>query len=112
MIIKTTRDALELAIKETAERFAGNIEYRNGPEPITTPYAFKPRTALTEDDSEPTPMTYERARALVGNQPTFALRNMVRALDLLPYLNTDADRERQVAARVILESRKHRKGNR
>ena len=35
MIIKTTRDALELAIKETAERFAGNIEYRNGPEPLS-----------------------------------------------------------------------------
>ncbi len=54
-------------------------------------------------------MTYERARALVGNQPTYALRNMVRALDMLPYLNTDADRERQTAARVILASRK---GNR
>ena len=53
MIIKTTRDALELAIKETAERFAGNIEYRNGPEPITTrayidnkPYPFAPDARL------------------------------------------------------------------
>ena len=60
--------------------------------------------------TEPTtPMTYERAKQLVGNQPTYALRNMVRVLDLLPYLNTDVDRERQVAARVILKSRK---GNR
>jgi hypothetical protein len=51
-------------------------------------------------------MTLEQAKVIVGNQPTFALRNMVRALDMLPWLNTDKDRERQAAAKVVLASRR------
>ena len=51
-------------------------------------------------------MRLNEAKAIVGNQPTFALRNMVKALDMLPWLNTDADRERQEAARIVLRSRR------
>ncbi len=51
-------------------------------------------------------MTLDQAKRIVGNQPSYALRNMVTALDLLPFLNTDDDRERQEAARVVLRSRK------
>jgi hypothetical protein len=50
-------------------------------------------------------MTTEEARAIVGNQPTYALRNMIRALDMFAWINTDADRERQEAARVVIRSR-------
>ena len=51
-------------------------------------------------------MTIEEARRIVGNQPTFALRNMVTALQMLPWMNTDEDRERLEAARMVLRDRK------
>ena len=51
-------------------------------------------------------MNLDEAKAIVGNQPTFALRNMIKALDMLPWLNTAADVERQAAARVVLASRR------
>ncbi len=50
-------------------------------------------------------MTIEEAKRIVGNEPTYALRNMVKALDMLPWLNTDDDLERQEAARVVLRNR-------
>lgn len=40
--------------------------------------------------------------AIVGNQPDWALRNMVRALNMMDWMNTDDDRERLAAARRIL----------
>lgn len=51
-------------------------------------------------------MTLQEAKALVGNQPTFALRNMVKALNMLPYLNTADDLERLEAAKLVLKSRR------
>ena len=51
-------------------------------------------------------MTPETAKKIVGNQPTFALRNMVVALNMLPYLNTAEDLERLEAAKVVLANRK------
>jgi hypothetical protein len=33
-------------------------------------------------------MTIEEAKKIVGNQPTWALKNMVKALNMLPWLNT------------------------
>jgi hypothetical protein len=50
-------------------------------------------------------MTVEQAKAIVGNQPTYALRNMVRAINMFPWINTDADLERQEAAKVVIRSR-------
>ena len=51
-------------------------------------------------------MTIEEAKKIVGNQPTWALKNMVKALSMLPWLNTAEDKERLDAAKIILKSRK------
>ncbi len=51
-------------------------------------------------------MNIETAKRIIGNQPSWALHNMVRALDMLPWLNTDEDLERQKAARIVLKARK------
>jgi hypothetical protein len=51
-------------------------------------------------------MTLEKAKRIVGNQATWALRNMVRALKMLPWLNTPEDEERLEAAKVVLKSRR------
>jgi hypothetical protein len=50
-------------------------------------------------------MTIEEAKKIVGNQPTWALKNMVKALKMLPALNTAEDEERLVAAKVVIKSR-------
>jgi hypothetical protein len=50
-------------------------------------------------------MTIEEAKAIVGNQPTYALRNMIRALGMLTYLNTDEDNERKEAAQIVIRAR-------
>ena len=50
-------------------------------------------------------MTLDQAKQLVGNQPTWALRNMVKALKMLPALNTVEDNERLEAAQFIIKSR-------
>jgi len=44
-----------------------------------------------------------RAYKMVGNQPKWALRNMVKALEMCSLLNTDEDRCRLIAARFILK---------
>ena len=53
-------------------------------------------------------MTIDEAKRIVGNQPTYALRNMVKALNMLPYLNTEDDLRRLEAAKVVLKGRKGR----
>ena len=52
-------------------------------------------------------MTLEQARKIVGNQLMFALRNMVKALQMCQWLNTEADWERLKAAQVILRSKRN-----
>jgi hypothetical protein len=52
-------------------------------------------------------MTLEQARKIVGNQPMFALRNMVKALKMCQWLNTEADWERLKAAQLILRNRRN-----
>ena len=47
-------------------------------------------------------MTQEQAKKIIGNQPTWAIRNMVLALSLHPWLNTDQDVERLQAAKMVL----------
>lgn len=51
-------------------------------------------------------MTLEEAKSIVGNQPTWALKNMIKALNLFPRLNTSEDWKRLEAAKIVLKSRK------
>jgi len=51
-------------------------------------------------------MTLDQAKEIVGNQPSWALRNMVRALKMFPLMNTAQDEERLAAAVMVLKSRK------
>ena len=50
-------------------------------------------------------MNLIEAKKIVGNQPTWALQNMIKALNMLPWLNTAEDKERLVAAKVVLKER-------
>lgn len=50
-------------------------------------------------------MTIEQAKRIVGNQPAWALRNMVKALKMLPWLNTAEDIQRLQAAKIVLRDR-------
>jgi len=43
-----------------------------------------------------------QAHAIVGNQPRYAIRNMVKALSMLPRLNTVEENERLAAAKILL----------
>jgi hypothetical protein len=49
-------------------------------------------------------MTLEEAKKIIGRQPTWALRNMVKALSLHPWLNTETDKQRLKAARIVLRN--------
>jgi hypothetical protein len=51
-------------------------------------------------------MTIDQAKKIVGNQPTWALKNMVKALQMLPALNTAEDEIRLIAAKIVLKDRK------
>jgi len=46
-------------------------------------------------------MTYDEAKKIVGNQPAWALRNMILALELSEWLNTPEEQERLIAARIV-----------
>ena len=48
-------------------------------------------------------MNYAEAKKIVGNQPTFALKNMVVALSTLQFLNTPAENLRLKAAQIVLK---------
>lgn len=49
-------------------------------------------------------MTIEQAWKIIGNQPKWAIRNMVAALSMCPGLNTPAENERLVAGRIALKN--------
>jgi len=51
-------------------------------------------------------MNLIEAKKIVGNQPTWALKNMVKALNMLPLLNTAEDEQRLIAAKIVLKDRK------
>jgi hypothetical protein len=51
-------------------------------------------------------MKLEEAKKIVGNQPTWALKNMVKALQMLPWRNTAEDEQRLLAAKIVLKERK------
>jgi len=50
-------------------------------------------------------MNLIEAKKIVGNQPTWALKNMVKALKMLPWRNTVEDELRLQAAKVVLRER-------
>jgi hypothetical protein len=70
---------------------------------VGQPEALRDRFQKTIKEAK---MTLEKAKRIVGNQATWALRNMVRALKMLPRLNTPEDEERLEAAKVVLKSRR------
>ena len=51
-------------------------------------------------------MRLDEAKNIVGNQPTWALKNMVKALKMLPALNTREDDQRLAAAVLVIKSRR------
>ena len=51
-------------------------------------------------------MELQEAKRRIGNQPTFALRNMKRALEILPRLNTAEDNVNLEAVKIVLKERK------
>ena len=51
-------------------------------------------------------MTIEEAKKISGNQPYWALRNMVKALQMHPWLNTEEETKRLHAAKLVWGSKK------
>jgi|TARA_R110002020_G_scaffold284248_1_gene499856 hypothetical protein len=51
-------------------------------------------------------MTLEQAQRIVGKQPRWAIKNMVFALQLAPWLNTEIENERLQAGKLILKTRR------
>lgn len=49
-------------------------------------------------------MTVEEAWKIVGNQPSYALWNMIKALGMLPALNTPEESERLKAAKIAVKN--------
>lgn len=48
-------------------------------------------------------MTLEQAKKIAGNQPSYALKNMHKALNMCRWLNTVEEEERLRAACIILK---------
>lgn len=51
-------------------------------------------------------MTLNEAKKIVGNQPIWALKNMITALNIMPLLNTQEDKLHLEAAKLIIKSQK------
>lgn len=51
-------------------------------------------------------MNLSEAKKITGNQPTWALKNMVKALSMHSWLNTPEENERLAAAQIILSKNK------
>jgi len=54
-------------------------------------------------------MNITEAKKLLGDQPSWALKNMVKALEMLPALNTAQDNLRLEAAKLIIKESKGKK---
>ena len=48
-------------------------------------------------------MTIEEAKKIAGNQPVWALKNMIKALSMMSVLNTDEENKRLQAAKIVLK---------
>jgi hypothetical protein len=51
------------------------------------------------------PVTYDEAKKIIGNQPAWALRNMIKALELHQWMNTPEEQERLIAARIVAKGK-------
>jgi len=49
-------------------------------------------------------MTINEAWKIVGNQPTWALRNMIKALNMMSALNTPEENTRLEAAKIAVKN--------
>jgi hypothetical protein len=47
-------------------------------------------------------MTIEEAKKICGNQPKWALKNMIKALQIFEVLNTPEENERLQAAKILI----------
>tara|TARA_A100001515_G_C4462447_1_gene174086 strand:- start:235 stop:393 length:159 start_codon:yes stop_codon:yes gene_type:complete len=50
-------------------------------------------------------MTLEEAKKIVGNQPRWAIKNMVKALKMFRALNTREEERRLLAGQIILKNK-------
>jgi hypothetical protein len=50
-------------------------------------------------------VTYDEAKQIVGNQPAWALRNMIKALEMCQWLNTPEEQKRLIAARIVAKGK-------
>ena len=48
-------------------------------------------------------MTIEEAKKIVGDQPRWALKNKVKALSMLTWMNTPEDEKRLEAGKLLLK---------
>ena len=53
-------------------------------------------------------MTYEQAKRITGNQPIWALRNMIKALSMMSVINTPEENKRLKAAKIVLRNKNKR----
>jgi hypothetical protein len=53
-------------------------------------------------------MTTEQAWKIIGNQPRQCIKNMVKALNMMPALNTPEDWERLEAGKICLKTKNPR----
>lgn len=49
-------------------------------------------------------MNIKEARELTGNQPIWALKNMIKALEMMSWRNTEEDNKRLAAAKLVLKA--------
>ena len=49
-------------------------------------------------------MTHEQAWKIIGNQPKWAIKNMVKALSMHSYLNTNEENLRLTAGKICLKT--------
>lgn len=55
-------------------------------------------------EQEAKKMSVEKAWKIVGNQPTWALKNMIKALSMMSALNTPEENERLKAAKIAIKN--------
>tara|TARA_R110000823_G_scaffold222786_1_gene351084 strand:+ start:455 stop:634 length:180 start_codon:yes stop_codon:yes gene_type:complete len=56
-------------------------------------------------------MELTEAKKITGNQPTWALKNMVKALKMSSWLNTPEENQRLIAAQIILSNQQNGETN-
>lgn len=62
-------------------------------------------TVLADQLPKENNMSYEQAKKIIGNQPKYAITNMVKALKMCRFLNTPDDELRLQAAIIYLKGK-------